>query len=150
MSTALHTYSYNPTHTTCYSEPAGCQGGDIWKPGWHVGVSKHPKTPVSSPGGPGNLGGSCTAVLHGTRETAGPERVVCVLGGAKCVVPHFSCMSPNSQLHTPVPHQHQAILSRLSPASWEMLGLPGEGRREPLFRGTRIGAPLGYLTGALC
>lgn len=140
VSATLRSYSCNPTHTTCHSETAGCQGGEIWKPGWDAGISKHPKTPVSSAGGPGSLEGSCTAVPHSRRETVGPERVVCAGWGQVPGAP-FHCMSPNSQLHTPVPHQHQAILSRLSPAPQEMLGLPGEGRRELLFRGTGGGEP---------
>lgn len=71
------------------------------------------------------------------------ERQWCVLGGARCLVPYFSCMSPNSQLHTSVPLQHQAILSKLSLASWEMLGLPGEGMREPCLEEPGMGSPPG-------
>lgn len=113
-----HTYLLIQSHAQdCHSEPAGCQGGAFWKPGWDVDISKHPKTPVSSPGGPGNLEKSCTAVLHGRRGKMGLQGW-CVLGGAKCMVPNFSCMSPNPQLHTPVPLQHQAISSSLGNAGF--------------------------------
>lgn len=77
------------------------------------------------------------------------ERQWCVLGEARCLVLYFSCMSPNSQLHTSVPLQHQAILSKLSLASWEMLGLPGEGMRELCLEEPGMGSPPGCLTGSL-
>lgn len=101
----------------CHSEPAGCQGGEIWKPGWDVDFSKHPKTPVSSPAwrSPAQL----------CRMAGGRHWALwgwCGLGGAKCMVPHFSRKRPNSQLHTPVPLQHQSISSSLGNAGFAWRG----------------------------
>lgn len=75
----------------------------------------------------------------------------CVLGGAKCVVPHFSCMSPNSQLHTPVPHQEPWPFSpgclQLPSRSWVCLE---KARGNPCLEKLGMEIPPGYLTGALC
>lgn len=95
---------YVLTHAIPHALPVtvNLQAVRVGRSGSLVGISKHPRTPVSNSGRSGTLEGPCTAVLHGRRETAGPERMVCAGWGR---VPHFSCMSPDSQLHILVPRQ---------------------------------------------
>lgn len=58
-------------------------------------------------------------------------------------VPHFTLHEP--RLTAPYSSSSPALLTRLSPAPWEMLGLPEEGRRA-----LGMGTPPGYLTRGLC
>lgn len=140
VSATLRSYSCNPTHTTCHSETAGCQGGEIWKPGWDAGISKHPKTPVSSAGGPGSLEGSCTAVPHSRRETVGPERVVCAGWGQVPGAPfqlHEPKLTAPYSSSSPAPgHSLQAVSSSPGDAGFAW------GRQEgtPVWRNWGWGA----------
>lgn len=112
------------------------RGEGCWRPGWDIGLSKHPKTPEDV-----GWEGSQAAPLLGRREVVGPRRAVCAAGAqalvfALCLAHHFSCMNPNPELHLPLHFQDQATLSRLFPAPYEMQGLLQESRRESLFTGT--------------
>lgn len=115
--------------------PAGCQGGEIWKPGWDVASPNSPKLQCPAQVGLANLEGSCTAVLWGRRET-----VVCVGWGqvpgalfqlheSKLTAPYFSSSpAPGNSL--------QAVSSFLGNA-----GFAWRRHEGTLFRGTRNGEP---------
>lgn len=79
----------------------------------------------------------------------GPERVVCAGWGQMYCAPFQLHESKLTAPYSSSSPGTMAILSRLSPASQEMLGLLGEGRKEPLFRETEWGSLQATLLG-LC
>lgn len=71
----------------------------------------------------------------------GPERVVCAGWGQVCRAPFQLHESKLTAPYSSSSPGTMAILPRLSPASQQILGLLGEGKREPLFRETGNGDP---------